>query len=296
MARSHHQMDDAHSDRIKKKNTAKLQLVLREMGIVPNGPTKNAYDKILKAAWNEHTATINNFIKVMTVMLKHGVKGPLANDFLNGAHFALKDNGSLFNDLCKLGIAEERGSSHYSELKDGRKQVGISCGALLPELLLIQSPEHTIDPVSKVAIPTSTGRTQTNFQTEGSPWRGKEDDSYLKFAADLLRYPEHVRDCALYAYTQVWTKINSEKYPAQNVGAFGYSTNYDRNPISGKIEKDGTVTWTNPEDAKKQTATHTIEDKTDIANTLSRDIGQIATPPAKINAETPIMNASQKLS
>lgn len=146
---------------------------------------------------------------VLRLLKEHGLKGKAADEFFKGGHFIFKDDGNFFNKLQKSG--EIRFSSHFPDSRIEEK--GISCGRILPEVLILVTKD-------------SDNHIRSHIQAEASPWRsGKKN--YLSRQA--LHTSEHITDSAWYFANKLISKMLDQQ--VMNLGPYGWSEHDDNNPI-----------------------------------------------------------------
>lgn len=179
-------------------------------------------EKSLKAAVMEkakNSTQPNDFtrsIKILSCLKKHGLRGYSASEFLKGAHFKIEDNGALYRDLAKIEGAETRFSSHFASTRIG-KEMGISCGRILPEVLFLQSTQVK-------------GPNFSHFQAEASPWRLDKSKPWALPNRETLQTSEHITDSAYYFISKKISLWLSR--PVLNLGPYGWSIHDDANPIT----------------------------------------------------------------
>lgn len=139
------------------------------------------------------------------------LKATLAGEFFKGGHFILQDNGEFFRRVAALEGAELRYSSHFASTRLVEK--GISCGRIIPEMLVI----HTKD---------KEGIERSHFQAEASPWRGF---GAMMTSMDGLQTAEHITDSTWYLLNKIASTMQGT--PVMNLGPYGWSKHDDAHAI-----------------------------------------------------------------
>ena len=159
---------------------------------------------------------------VFHCLLENGFRdrGEMADEFLKGAHFEFNDGGKFYRDLKSIGCAAIRCSSHFrpgnNRQLEKTGEEGITCGRILPELLIIITQDQS-------------GMVRSHFQAEASPWRLRPGKWVEIPNRGTLQTSEHALHFTLYALnTFVALMLGKSK---ENLGPYGWSEHHDANPI-----------------------------------------------------------------
>ncbi|HHF7346993.1 TPA: hypothetical protein ACPSKE_000150 [Legionella feeleii] len=224
----------------------KLNSLLQELEI-----EQDLRAKIMEKTKNSKVVDdFSRAIKILSCLKAHGLKGYSANEFLKGAHFKIKDGGTLYRELAKIEGAQVRFSSHFASTKVG-KEMGINCGRILPEVLFLQSTQVQ-------------GSNFSHFQAEASPWRMDKSSPWTLLPnRETLQTSEHLTDSAYYFINKKISEWLSK--PVLNLGPYGWSIHNDANPITS-------YDYAGPTDIEDL---GDLGDLDELANALTHPVGDV---------------------